>query len=141
MQALRATATTMHAHPMVRRFLPTVVGLSTIPLIVEPLDTFVHRIMDRFVRPRLGVPPHFGHESAQRGAEHVLLETVGMGGGGGESQQQEALQARGWGGGRGGDSADEVQSMLAEEATRKGYFERGGQGHRSGGGGGKGGRM
>lgn len=43
--------------PALHRWGASVIGLSVIPAIVEPIDHWMHLIMDRVVRPPLGVPP------------------------------------------------------------------------------------
>lgn len=55
------TGQAMHrlgARGTVGRLASTAVGLLAIPFIVEPLDEGVHMIMDRYVRPKLGITPH-----------------------------------------------------------------------------------
>lgn len=38
-------------YPPVGRWLPTIVGLASIPFIVEPIDSLVHFILDHSIRP------------------------------------------------------------------------------------------
>ena len=42
----------------VRRWGPTGVGLATIPLVIHPLDNFVHFLMDLTLRPAFGYMAH-----------------------------------------------------------------------------------
>ena len=84
---------------------------------------FVHRIMDRYVRPRLGVPAHYGHEDAHRGAEHLLLEAIGLGGSEhGESRSSPARDASSSASSAAG--GDDVQRQLAADASAS-YFNGG----------------
>ena len=48
------------------RIASTAVGLLAIPFIVEPLDEGVHMIMDRYVRPKLGIMPHVEKQTLKR---------------------------------------------------------------------------
>eukprot|EP01138_Halocafeteria_seosinensis_P000602 gb/GECG01000617.1/.p1 GENE.gb/GECG01000617.1/~~gb/GECG01000617.1/.p1 ORF type:complete len:375 (+),score=37.00 gb/GECG01000617.1/:1-1125(+) len=42
---------------VMHRWAPSAIGLAIIPVIVEPIDYWIHLVMDRVVRPRLGVQP------------------------------------------------------------------------------------
>ncbi len=52
------------------RLAATAVGLLAIPCIVEPLDEGVHMIMDRYVRPKLGITPHVEKRMLKQLAQH-----------------------------------------------------------------------
>ena len=36
----------------------TAIGLASIPVIIHPIDHFCHQVMDKTVRPVLGLEPH-----------------------------------------------------------------------------------
>jgi len=39
------------SNPVLRRFGPTILGLGSIPLIIHPVDNFVHWALDNTIRP------------------------------------------------------------------------------------------
>jgi fission process protein 1 len=44
------------------KIITTLIGLAAIPLIVHPIDHFCHQVMDKTLRPVMGIEPHLNEK-------------------------------------------------------------------------------